>query len=166
MNNRGVFQIIYVVVFLLLVALISLMFFKMNNTFKDEFLSFEEINNTEYARESIQSVGSQMPYVHDELVLFFFIASVISLIVSAVKTNFNPVVIGLFFILFLLSIFIAAGAVNIYQGMAQSEDLINESGKLIFTNVLFSKFFPLIIMAIGTIVLIIMWGKVGGQEIR
>jgi hypothetical protein len=72
-----------------------------------------------------------------------------------------------FFILLLfIDILIASGIVNIYQGFANAPAAIETSSQLVLTNVVFSKYLPLIMLVMGILIMLIMWGKSGGDIIQ
>jgi hypothetical protein len=164
-NKKGVFDIIYLIVILFGIALIGLFVFYLADQFSSGYQDMQEIQETQYAKSFVDNWRASLPYINDGLIFLFFIGMVIGLLVSAVRTNFSPVVIGLFIILLLITIFIASGLVNMYRGVADSEEVIDYSSKLTFTNIIFSKYTPAIIMVLSTIILIIMWGKSGNRII-
>jgi len=69
--------------------------------------------------------------------------------------------IFLFILLLLIEILVASGIVNIYQGFNNETSLDPIPGQMNLTNILLSKYFPLIIGVIGAIVLIFMFAKPG-----
>ncbi len=60
---------------------------------------------------------------------------------------------------------VAAGMVNMYQGLAQTPSVIDIGESLTFTGFLFSKYLPLIITVISAFVMLIMYGKSGSEII-
>ena len=65
----------------------------------------------------------------------------------------------------IIAVLIAAGLVDIYQGLAQEDELSDYSSNLTLTNIIFSRFTPLIICVLGFIIIMIMYGKSGGDII-
>lgn len=164
-NKKGVFDIIYLLVILFGVALIGLFVFYLADQFSEGYQDMSEIQETTYAKSFVDSWRASLPYILDGLVFFFFLGMVVSLLIAAVRTNFSPLVIGLFIVLFLLTILIASGLVNMYRGIADSDDISDFADQLTFTNIMFSRYTPLIIMVLSTVILIVMWGKSGNQII-
>lgn len=163
-NKKGdIFQVTFLLIILLVIALIGLIFFKLSWEITSAYAEMEEINDTETAREANITVKKALPYFFDELVFFIFIGGIIALMAAAVKTKFSPVIIGLFIIMIFFTVLVASGFVNIYQGFAQSESLTDVSSQLPLTNILFSKYTPLIFAIIGGVVLIVMYSKSGSD---
>lgn len=166
-DKKGdVFQIIFLFAFITVVAILGLFFGFLSWQITGAYADLEQINNTDAARESNDQIHNAAPLVDDTFVLFFFLFGVISLLVAAARTEFNVIVIGLFIILLLLAAFLASIETNIYRGLADDPAISDYSSRLTFKNILFSKYMPLIIVLIGMIVLLIMYGKAGGNIIR
>lgn len=163
-DKKGdVFQLTFLVVLLLVIAMIGLIVGFISWKITGAYQDFSPINNSDTARQANTNFHNQTPYIIDGLIFFFFLGGTIGLLVAAVRTNFSVGIIGLFFILMLLSVFIAAEGANIYQGFAQDPTISPFSDTLTFTNILFSKYTPLIITIIGALLMIIMYGKSGGS---
>lgn len=165
-KRGGIFSLTYLIAFIFVVAVLALFFFKLSWEVTGAYKDIDGFNDTVYAKDINSRVQNMSPMVHDYLILFLFLGSVIGLMVSAVRTDFSAVVIGLFILLMIITIFISSGLVNIYQGFANAEGLSDISGKMTFTNILFSKYLPLMIMVISAFILMIMYGKTGGSIIQ
>ncbi len=87
----------------------------------------------------------------------------IGVIISAVRTKFSAVTIVLFIFLTMISIMIAAGMVNMYQGMAQTPSVVDIGESLGLTGFIFSKYLPLVITILSALTMIIMYGKQGAD---
>lgn len=163
-DKRGdIAQLPLLVVLLLVIALVGLIVGFIAYKITDAWKSTPDINNSVLAKNANENFHETIPTITDTAVLIAFLGFTIALCVAAVRTNFNIVVLGLFFILLLLSVFIAAGAANIYHGFAASTEIEGFSVKLVFSQILFSKYTPLIIVLIGAVLLIIMYGKSGSN---
>lgn len=163
-DKRGdVFQLTYLIVLLLVIAIIGLIIGFVSWKITGAFQENAQIQNSTYANQVNTNFHNQTPYIIDGLIFFFFLGGTIGLLVAAVRTNFSIVIIGLFFIMMLISIFIAAEGANIYQGFAQNPTISPFSDTLTFTNILFSKYTPMLITIIGALLMMIMYGKSGGS---
>lgn len=166
-DKRGdIFQISYALIIIFLIAFIGLIFFKLSWETNKMWEESEELNNSDYGEEIIASQKQSMPHIFDELVLFMFLGLTIALVIAAARTNFNPILIFLFLILLLITILNAAGLVNIYQGFAQDETFTEVSSQLTLTNIILSRYTPLIFAVLGAIIIIIMYGKSGSDILR
>lgn len=163
-DKRGdIFQLPYLIVLVLVLGLLGLFIGYISWNVTEAYKDIDAINNTSYAKQANENFGNAVPSIVDTFVLLFFLGATIGLMVAAVRTNFSVVIMGLFLILLILAIFIASGAANIYQGFAQDSSLSVFSDRLTFTNILFSRYTPLIITLIGAALLIIMYGKSGSN---
>ena len=166
-NKRGdAFQIIFVLIFLFIIALVGLIFFKLSWEVTGAFQDLKEINDSKIAKEVLSTHKKSLPHIFDELMLFMFLGLTIALIIAAVRTDFSPMVIFLFLILLILTVLNAAAFVNIYQGLAQDPSLIGVSSKLTFTNIIFSRYTPLFFAVLGAVIIILMYGKSGSDILR
>ena len=165
-SKKGIFTLIIIIAILTVTAVLGLLTYRMikavNQTFDDSGL-FEDGS---IADESNLAIKTTSKYGIDNMVLFLFLGSIIGLIFGAVRTKFSPILMFLFILCFLISIGLAAMSAEIYHGFATSGDLAETADELIFTKIIFSKFFPLMICIIGAVIMIIMWGKQGGEIVR
>jgi ammonia channel protein AmtB len=164
-KKGDIFQILIVLIIIFALALIGFLTLTITtrvNTFWDDS---GLLNETAVGTEAINKMQDTAPKTTDYAILFLFIGMNIGIIISAVRTNFSPVTIILFIFLTFISIMIAAGMVNMYQGLAQSPSVSDIGESLTFTNFLFSKYLPLIICVVSALVMLLMWGKSGGDII-
>lgn len=165
-RKGDIFQILIVLVILFAVALVAFLTLTMTtrvNTFWD---SSGLLNSSETATKAIGQMQDTAPKTTDYAMLFLFLGMNIGVVISAVRTNFSAVTIILFIFLTLISIMIAAGMVNMYQGLAQNPTTSDIGDSLPITGFLFSKYLPLIICVLSAIVMILMFGKQGGEIIQ
>jgi len=163
-KKGDVFQVLFMIVLILGSALVGLITLTLTTRVNDFWDSSGMLNETSSGQEAIDTMQDTAPKTTDYAILFLFLGMNIGIVISAVRTNFSATIIFLFILLTLVAIIIAAGAVNIYQGMAQQPTVIDVSSQLTFTNILFSRYFPLMISVICAFVMLIMYGK-SGQDI-
>lgn len=168
-DKRGdIFQISYALIIIFVIACLGLLFFKLEWGITGAFDEMDQVNQPEnaLAKDVNLTIRNLLPSFHDEFVLLMFLGVTIALIIAAAKTDFNPIIIFLFLILMVVTILNASGFVNIYQGFAESPQMTDVSSQMTFTNIIFSKYTPLIFSVLGAIVLILMYGKSGGDILR
>ena len=161
-NKRGdIFQVPVLIIILLVASMIGLIFYKISKEITEEYDNLGILNDTEEGQEANQMIRETAKHATNELIILLFLGAVIALLISAAKTNFSAMIIFMFLILLILSVFIASGATNIYQGLAASPALSEEAAELTMANIVWSKYTPLFICVIGGLILIIMYSKSG-----
>lgn len=164
-KKGDVFQVMFMIALTLAVAMVGLILLVLTvnvNNFWDES---GLLNDTAVGTSAIDTLQDTAPRTTDYAVLFLFLGMNIGVIVASVRTNFSAAVIFIFILLTLISIMFAAGAVNMYQGLAQQESIIGISGELTFTNFILSRYFPLAVSMLSALVMLVMYGKSGGDII-
>lgn len=161
-KKGDIFQVVFVIIIVLVMAIMAMLVGKMSyefsNAYKDPILQISQTGAQ--ANNIIQT--SAIPTM-DFFIFFFFLGSNIGLVVSAIRTKYSATLIWLFILLLIIEILIASGVVNLYSGFSDVESLQPIPSMLFLTNILLSKYFPLIISCIGAVVLILMYSKTGGE---
>lgn len=152
-------------IILLVVAIIGLILFVMATKVNSFWDSSGLLDNAAVGEEAINNLQESNPHTFDYAILFLFLGLNLGCIIAAVKTNFSPIIIFFFILLTLVAIIIAAGVVNIYQGLAQQPSIIDISSQLTLTNLIFSRYLPLIVSIISAIIMLVMYGKSGADII-
>lgn len=164
--KKGIFALLLLIAILTITAVFGLITYRtikeVNQVYDDSGL-FE--NNT-IGSESNIKIKTTARYGIDNMFFFIFLGGMIGLIFGAVKTKFSPILMFIFILVFLISIFLAAMSAEIYHGFATTGDLEETADELIFIKIILSKFFPLIICVLGGVIMVIMWGKQGGEIVR
>lgn len=162
-KKGDIFQLFFLILIVFGVACIGLMFYKITHTFTTTVANTGVLNSAPLAVNANSTLGTQSRVVTDEMVFFIYLFGIIGIIISAARTNFSPTVVFLFIMMLLLAIGLSAGLTNIYQGIAHSDALSPEGGQLTLTNILLSKYTPLMMCVIGGVVLYILYGKSGSD---
>lgn len=162
-KKGDVFQVLFMMILLLIIAIVGLITLVLTTRVNDFWDDSGLLNETQVGMNAIDTMQETAPRTTDYAILFLFLGFNIGILISAVRTNFSPMIIFLFILLVLISIMFAAGSVNLYQGLAQQESVLDVSSELTFTNFIFSKWFPLIICMISAMVMVIMYSKSGGD---
>ena len=165
-NKKGdMFQLLLLLIILFIAAIVGLIFLALSQEVTQAYDESGLLNGTAIGQDANNMMRDTAPYTTDYMILFLFLGGTTGLVISAIRTNFSPTIIFLFILLMLMSIFVASGFVNIYRGFADTEVLSEYADKLTFTNFLFSKYLPLITCVLGAMIMMIMWGKSGGDII-
>lgn len=164
-KKGSIFQVFFMIALLIGVAVAGLLVLVMTSNINDFWDDSGLLNNTAVGTKAIDTLQDTAPKTTDYAVLFLFIGMNIGLMVAAVRTNFSAAIVFMFILLTLIAIMFAAGAVNMYQGLAQQPTILGISGDLTYTNFIFSKYFPLMISVICAFIMLIMYGKSGGEVI-
>lgn len=162
-NKKGdFFQIFFLLIILLVAAVMGLLCLKLGTLINEKI---EEVypDQSEAVVKVNNFVQTQAPKAVDYMVFFLFLGGTIGIMTAAVRTNFSPVIIFLFLLMSLIAILSASGIVNLYQGFAQTDVLVDVSQELTLTNIVFSRYTPLFICIIAGISLILMYSKSGSD---
>ena len=164
MNKKGdVFQIFFIMIILFCIALIGLLFGVLAYRFSGALGESSLFNDAPLAQSANELTKTMSWSVGEEFIFFFFFGANIALIIAAARTRFSPVVIFLFILLVLMAILVASGFVNIYSTFADEPSIADYTVHKTITNLIFSKYFPIMISIISAIILVIMYGKSGNE---
>jgi len=160
-NKKGdIFQIFYILIIIIVMAIMALLVGKLSYEFTSAFKNPDlHLQDSPAGTASNDLVQQMAVPLMDFFIFFFFLGANIGIFIGAIKTKYSGVMMFLFILLLLIEILVASGIVNIYQGFASVPSLEPIPAKMFLTNLLLSKYFPLIISVIGGVVLIIMYSK-------
>ena len=164
-KKGDVFQVLFMIVLIFAVAVVGLLMFVLTSRVNEFWEESGLLNETEAGTAAIETMSETAPRTTDYAIFFLFLGMNIGVLIAAVRTNFSAAVIFLFILLTLIAIMMSAGMVNMYQGLAQQPSIIDVSSKLTLTNFIFSRYLPLVISMICAVVMLIMYGKSGGDII-
>lgn len=164
-KKGDIFQVIIMLIILLVIAIVGLICLVLTTNVNNFWDSSGLLNDTAVGTQAIDTLQDTAPKTTDYAIFFLFLGMNIGILVAAVRTNFSPIIIFLFILLTLIAIMFAAGAVNMYQGLAQQSNVIDISSGLTFTNFLFSRYLPLVVSMICAGIMLIMYGRSGGDII-
>lgn len=162
MNKKGdVIQILYLLIILFLGAVFFLLCYGMSSRINT---AVSEITpNDTIAYEVNEVITENTPTIFDTFIFFLFLGGIIGLMVAAVRTDFSAGIIFIFILIAFMTVLVASGLVNIYRGFTDAPGLAEISGRLTLTNIVFSRYTPLIICVLAGIILLLMYGKSGGD---
>ena len=155
LGKKGSIQdIILIGVILLFAAVVILIGFKVTS----------EINDTVQASSLITANGKAAsttltgfyPGVIDNSFLLLTIGLTIGSLILASLVRIHPIFIPVFIIALIFIIFLAGILSNIYQGMAENENLIAQADQLTFISKILN-YLPIFVGVIGTIMMIVLY---------
>lgn len=153
-KKANVIGLLFILIFIFIIAMFALITMHIGKGFSEKFQELNVTAKDPIAGAVIDDVADMSPSIADELVFFIFLGLNIGVIASAVKTRFNPIVMGVFFILLILAVVIAAGLTNFFT---EAVSLLDETMTL--TGFIFNKYTPLIMCVLSGLIMIIMYGK-------
>jgi len=162
-KKGAMFQLLFLLIILFISAIVGLLFLTFTYKITESYEETGILNSTVIGTESNELIRNTAPYTTDYAIFFLFIGGIIGVCISAVRTNFSPVLIILFLFLLIITIFVASGFVNIYSGFAETGVMEESSEDLTITSFIFSRYTPLIFACLGGLIMVIMWSKTGGD---
>ena len=155
MNSKGSIQdLILIIVILLFAGIVFLFGFKFTTELNDQIQIMPDIP-TEALTASTQLTG-YYPGVIDNSFLFLTIGLCIVALILASLVRIHPIFIAFFFVVWVIIVFIAGIASNIYQEMAANSNLVTEANQLTFITQILNNL-PMIIAIFGILLMVIMY---------
>jgi hypothetical protein len=154
-NRKGSIQdLMFLVVIVFVFAIVTLFAFKFMDSFNNEIQAMDEIPND--AKTSTTSLMGNFSGVIDNSFLFLVIGMGIVTIIFAAMVRIHPIFIALFLLCLVFTIFLSAVFSNVYEAVADNDQMIGVSSQLTGVNLIFS-YLPIIIGVFGSILCIIMY---------
>lgn len=138
-------------------SVIAVFFAYTMNSALDELKASGQFSTT--ATDAMTSVQDKTIPLMDFTMFFFFFASVIGMIVSAVYVRTSPVMVGVFIIFLIIVVIIAGQLVNMYDEIKATPEIVGTASQFTKTNILLGSAFPTLILISGVIVLIVLYSK-------
>lgn len=162
MNKKGGLTSIFVAItFVVIIGIVLYFLFTLVN---NVFFNFNNEELSAYGNSTVNQIKGTAVPLGDTMIIIIFLGIVIALIVTAVYIDMNPVLIGLFLIIFIIF------GIGLSMFMANAHDDFDDtmSGEIqggqsfTFSNVLFGKYFPIIIGFVIVVFIIILYSKSNG----
>ena len=158
MNNKGdLATIVIMIVVLFGIAVGSIIFSEIFLDITAEFKAVKGLPNRSIT--AIEVVESRTIPLLDFLVFFTFFAIAVGLIVASIYIDVHPALVILFILALILAVIFAGLFSNIYAEFTGSPTLTATASQFSLSNLILGEYFPLFILAVGTIVIIILYGK-------
>ena len=158
MNNRGDMSslvIMIAIVFALALALIifSKVFLAVTSELKDTGV-FSNRSIT-----SIETVEDNTIPLLDFFIFFSLVSLMIGLIISSIYIDTHPAMTVIFFIALIIAVFISGQLANIYGELAGNAELSSTADQFTYTSLILGEHFPMIVLVLGIIIVIVLFGK-------
>ena len=165
MNKRGDFtsmMIMIAVVIALAIGVIifSKVFLMVTGELKDS--DTIDFDNTTLA--IIEGVETKTIPLLDFFIFFSLVSLMIGLIVSSIYIDVHPAVTIIFVVALIVGIFLAGVFSNVFYDVTNEPELVDTAAQFTMTNMILGEHFPIIILVIGIIVIVILYGKSKGQS--
>lgn len=161
-RKYDLFSIIIVVITLTLLAVFALVFAKFNGTIGTELREVAndlDINQT-YANESTQFLAEDLNGFTDNYVFWFFVATFVGLILTALYLEFEPAIMIIILIFGTIAILGAWLGSEIHGEFALDDELSVTASQMTKTELLMSNpYFPVFIFVGLITMLVIMYNK-------
>lgn len=162
MNKRADFTTIIILVAIILgLAIGSIIFYKVFYEITEELKDVEQFSNLTV--DTIDTAQTQAPKLLDFFVFFVLISFFVGLIISSIYIDVNPAVVIVFIVAMVIAVVLAGQVVNVFNGFVTTGDLTTGGASVQdafpLTSMILGNYFPLIILIIGMIVIVILYGK-------
>lgn len=158
MNRRGDIQSIVVsIIFVVVMAIVAVVFAMAFDEVMDELQEQEQFSNR--SLETMEMVQGRTIPLLDFMIFFTLVGLMIGLIISSMYIDTIPALAPIFMLFLVVAVFIAAQFTNIYDRIATDDKVIATAEQFTLTNAILGSNFPIIILIIGTIVILILYGK-------
>ncbi len=163
MNNKGAIQDLFTgMAYFLAIAFIVFISAKVGG---DVLSGIQNANVTDYSTPSGQVVnqsftdGINLSSSGDGVFLIIFAGYILALIITSYLTNFSPAYFFLFLILVILGVIVSAPVSNAYQEFTETPEFASYVASFPVTDMVMTNL-PFVIMLIGSILLLVTYGKV------
>lgn len=113
-------------------------------------------NNT---LDTITTVEDKTIPLLDFFIFFVLFAVSIGLIIASIYIDVHPALIVVFIIALIVAILLAGQFANVFEEVTSQSTISATADSFSMTNIVLGSYFPLIILVIGIIVIIILYGK-------
>lgn len=154
-NKKGTLQdLMFMAVILFVFAIVTLFAFMFIDSFNSEIQTMPEIPSN--AKTSTTNLVGNFSGVIDNSFLFLVIGIGVITLVFAAMVRIHPVFIALFLLFLCFTIFLSAVFSNVYEAVADHDQMIGVSSQLTGVNMVFS-YLPIIVGVFGSILCIVMY---------
>jgi len=157
-NKRASFQSIVVTIIIIFILAIGFIIF--SKIFLDvtaELKTIPEFSNNTI--DSIETVEGKTIPLLDFSIFFSLAALMIGLIIASIYIDVHPAIVIIFIIALIVAIFLSGMMSNVYSEITSSPQLSSTAGEFSYTNLVLGSHFPIIVLVIGIIIIIILYGK-------
>lgn len=132
----------------------------------DRFVEDPSLNNT-VANQTLANVQRiQNSSMWDFFFLAIAFAYFLSLMILAFSTRISPVFYVIFAVVSLIGLFVGVALANMWEELANQSVFANTLTRFPIMNTILDNFFPLFIVVMTIAMLIMLFGKSGGGDVR
>tara|TARA_R100001143_G_C3349883_1_gene128917 strand:+ start:16 stop:528 length:513 start_codon:yes stop_codon:yes gene_type:complete len=155
LGKKGSLQdIMFIIGVLLFFGMIILFGFRISSAYDDQIQGMSEIPDN--AKDASSSLTGQYTGILDNVFLLLTIGLAIVSLILAGMVRVHPVFIPIFFIILLITVFVAGVASNIFQSIASNSNMVGYASQLTFTSTVL-EYLPLFIGVFGTLLMVVMY---------
>jgi len=165
MNKKGDLSslfILLVVVFAL--AITAIIFSKVFLMITSELKDNDKFSDN--TKATIIKVEDNTIPLLDLLIFMSLIGLMLAIIISCIYLDVPPAITILFIIGLIVAIFLAGMAANVFSEIIAEPELATTAAQFSYTNLILGSHFPVIILVIGTITIIILYGKTKSRSVE
>jgi len=164
MNKRGDFtSMVIMIAVVIALAIAVIIFSKVFLMVTGELKTSTTINFDNTTLAIIEGVETKTIPLLDFFIFFSLVSLMIGLIISSIYIDVHPAVTVIFIVALIIGIFLAGIFSNVFYEISNEPELLSTASQFTMTNIILGKYFPLIILVIGVIVIVILYGKSKGQ---
>lgn len=157
MNKKGdIISLVIMITVMFGLAIGAIIFSKVFLLFTEELQNTDEF--TDRGKESIQIVQDNTIPLLDFFIFFTLISLMIGLIISSIFVNTHPALTAIFIIALIIAVFIGGILANVFNDVVDNPLISSTANDFVYTRLIFSNF-GLIILIVGVIVSLILFGK-------
>ena len=165
MNKRGDFtSMIIMIAVVIALAIAVIIFSKVFLMVTGELKTSSDINFDNDTIAIIEVVETKTIPLLDFFIFFSLVALMIGLIISSIYIDVHPAVTVIFIVALIVGIFLAGVFSNVFYDVTNEPELVDTAAQFTMTNLILGSHFPIIILVIGIIVIVILYGKSKGQS--
>jgi len=165
MNKRGDFtSMIIMIAVVIALAIAVIIFSKVFLMVTGELKTSSDINFDNDTIAIIEVVETKTIPLLDFFIFFSLVALMIGLIISSIYIDVHPAVTVIFIVALIVGIFLAGVFSNVFYDVTNEPEIASTAAQFTMTNLILGKHFPIIILVIGIIVIVILYGKSKGQS--
>lgn len=139
----------------------AIVFNKVFQDISDELKQRPEFSNNTI--DTIDTAQTSAPKLLDFFIFFTLIAFFIGLIIASIYIDVNPAVIIVFIIAMVIAVLLSGQVSNVFDEFASQDQLVDSVSQFPMTSMILGSYFPVIILVVGMIVIVILYGKTRRQ---
>jgi len=154
-GKKGSLQdIMFIIGLVLFFGIVVLIGFRVTSAYNDNIQGMSIM--PQEAKDASTSLTNHYPGIIDNMFLILTMGLCIITLILAAMVRVSPLFIPIFFIVEIITIFVAGIASNIYQDVASNSNLVEYSNQLVIISTVLG-YLPLFIGVFGIILMVVMY---------